>query len=253
LSTTRTAVAICGSDQWLRHHVSQRLNTDFDVRDVGSGTSYLNGIDVLVIVPHLSPQSGSGTRDVAMQQALHNINAAHAFSVGRVVLVSRVGAGSSDDPYLVALGALERSASASFKKLTIVRLAHPFGPPEDPGPFMQALAALNGGMRSPDTPIQPLYRDDAVAAIAAAVAGRFGAGVVEVGGPETLRLWELAAHASVGTATSAKPAGVRRLFNRRGRANAVEGFMAMESIPQREYVPAEPRATHRISEVWAED
>jgi hypothetical protein len=249
LATTRSAVAICGSDEWLRHHLSRRLSNGVQVRDIGSGTSYLNGVGVLVIVPHLAPRSGSGPRDVAMPQALHTVNTAQAFGVARVVLVSRIGTGSGDDTYLSALEALEHNVSARFKKLTIVRLAHPFGPPDDPGPLLLALSALDGDVQTPDTPVEPIHRDDAVEVVAAAVIGRFGSGVVEAGGPERMRLGALTDLA--GAISTERPAGFRRLFSRRGYAAAVADFVAAESVARREYSPSEPRATRRVSEVWA--
>jgi hypothetical protein len=245
--STKATVALCGSDRWLRHALHPKLDHSATVRDVGTGTSYLHGVTTLVIIPALLPRTNAGLRDVAVQPSMHTLHAAMTFGLTAAVLVSRIGVERGADTYSAALAALERTAHATFKRLTIVRLAHPFGPPEDPGPVLEALAAGAGG----GAKCQPLFVDDATAVIAAAAGGRLGTGVVEYGGPRTMTLDELASAAPASPSTERR-GGLRRMFSpsARGAGAALESFLSIDSVVDPAYAAPMAGPPRSVFDVW---
>jgi hypothetical protein len=253
---SRLVVALAGTDDWIRPHLTQRLiQAGTDVRDMSTGTASLFGVDVLVQLPALAPRSRSGERDVGLRAASVTFSALALSKVGRAVVVSRVGSDpGAPVPYFSALGDLEQRALRATSKLTIVRLTHPFGPSAAPGAIAEAAAELFVASEEPfddDVPVQPIYLDDAVAAIGDAVDGRVGHGLVELGGPDTMGLREFAK-----LATSVCDPGAnrsRRAARHRTRLHRSEmtGVLMTASVAARKFALTRAER-HRLREVWGD-
>jgi nucleoside-diphosphate-sugar epimerase len=245
-------LALAGNDSWLRNIVAGRLAASTPVRNIGVGSSTLFDVETLVYVPALVPTSKSGSRDVNLAAASLTLAAAASSKVRRLVLVSRVGKQSGPaDSYLGALELLEHKARDACAKVTVIRTTHPFGDCVDPGPVIGSLHRLNAIRLAEslgEVEVQPVYVEDLVDVIAAAVDGRLSAGVVEVGGPSTMTMGEFAA--------LAREAGCGRFGSRRrqlfGRSSArpLTEFLAIDSVVTRRLASPLDGPRHDISEVW---
>jgi uncharacterized protein YbjT (DUF2867 family) len=228
------AVAVTGPDRWLRPILARRLaEAGCTVREFASGTAALRGFDALVHVPLMMP-SGAPARDVGANHARMTFAAAADGKVGRVVVVSRVGPDKAGDPYLKALRGVEASAAQMCAKVTIVRATHPFGPPDSPGPVVSALRGAPPVASDGSALVQPVAVDDLVDVVEAAVDGRIGAGVVEIGGPARIALSSLCdlLSAPQGRGTEPRPGLLASLPTRRKRAReAGRAFLALASVP----------------------
>lgn len=113
----------------------------------------------------------------------------------RVLYLSYVGASeASSNAYLRAKAAAERALFDSGARVVVFRCTHIIGPPDSPGPTARALLAgddrrvtvLGDGRQR----IAPVYRDDVVAALSAALTA--GApGVYDLAGPDRMTLDDL--------------------------------------------------------------
>jgi hypothetical protein len=215
----------------LRPKIAQRLTAaGLNVRGIGAGAATVRGYEALVYVPPMMPGSSPG-HDVGASQARLTFAAAAQGKVSRVVVVSRVGPDKAHDPYLDALRGVEASAAHMCAVVTVVRAAHPIGPPDDPGPVAQALRDAVLEVDEPVPTVQPVVLGDLLDVIQASVEGRIGAGVVEVGGPVRMPLPALR------TLVTAEPARSpdRRLLpsfrpGRRKAAGVAQRFFALDSV-----------------------
>ena len=252
---SRLVVAVAGTDSWMRPDLIKLLTrVGMDVRAMGAGSASLFGVDVLVLVPAIAPLSGSAGRDVGVSAANITFSAMTVSNVPRAVVVSRLGSDAeSPNEYLAALGDLERRASVATSKLTLIRLAHPFGPPDRPGPLVNAAASFStGGEPSPDNQamVQPVYLEDAVALVLAGLDGRIGSGAVELGGPETMPFREFAKLA----ASVSEPLKRRSRWGlpsgRRRYRQAMGGLLAANSVAARKFAPPFEPELRGPTEVW---
>lgn len=165
-----------------------------EVVDKGRGTSSLRGSHTLVVLPSIVPSrrrrsaADFGAMGVTLSAAVHD-------GVQKAVVLSRVGAG--DQPgceYLDSLSRLETMVLARIPTTTVVRIAHPVGPPSDPGPLAMGLRRFSKGATEPwhDVAVEPLYGRDAAAVLADAVTLDYGRGVLNACGPERMSLGDLA-------------------------------------------------------------
>jgi NADH dehydrogenase len=115
--------------------------------------------------------------------------------VKRVLFLSYVGAREGDENvYLRLKAAAERSLVESGKDVVVFRSTHIIGAPDAPGPTASALIARPGlkpfVLGSGRQIVAPVYRDDVVRALAAALT-RGVPGVYELAGPERMSMDEL--------------------------------------------------------------
>src|ERR1700730_661854 len=185
-------VAVSGPDRWLRPKRLQRLTqAGVAVRDLGAGTSSIRDVEALVHLPVLMPMTNPG-KDSGTNSARITFAAAALGKVSRVIVVSRVGP-DRGDPYLDALWAVEANAAHVCAKVTVIRTAHPIGDAHDAGPVVDILRRHNINSDADGDPfVQPITVNDLLDVIQAAVEGRIGAGMVEVGGPKKMALSSLA-------------------------------------------------------------
>lgn len=118
-------------------------------------------------------------------------------AVERVVFLSYVGADpQSENAYLRAKGEAEELLYRSGRDCVIFRCTHIFGPPEDPGPTVAALIARRGRsvwiLGDGSQRVAPVYREDVVDAIVAALDPSTYHGRFDLPGPEEMTMDELA-------------------------------------------------------------
>jgi NADH dehydrogenase len=115
-----------------------------------------------------------------------------AHSLKRIVFLSYVGASEeSPNPYLSTKAQAESILQASNVPCTIFRCTHVFGSPEQPGATAETLlskkdqtvAMLGSGRQQ----IKPIYIDDVVSAIMAAL-HQPQSGVFDLAGPESMSM-----------------------------------------------------------------
>lgn len=245
---------ITGTDEWLRPHLMRRLSAAGIVaNDGGRGSSVLNGVDVLVVLPGLFPRTAWAQRDVGVAAAGISLGAAGAFNVSRVVLLSRVGAGTgSGGRYLSALGAVERMASAASPRATILRAAHPFGEADDPGPVVSTLMRDRQRWHGSDPLVQPVSVSNVVDVLEAAVDGRIKPGLTEVGGPLSMPMSSLSAHLqnrSDEERRSGARTGPRAPWLRRRWRRSVDELLAQGSEAGHRFAPI-PMQLRALTDVW---
>lgn len=256
MSETLLVATITGTDDWLRSHLIRRLSTTgISAKDGGRGSSVLNGTDVLVVLPALFPLSASPSRDAGVAAAGISLGAVGAFNVSRVVLLSRVGASSGGGRYLSELAAVERMASAASPRTTIVRVTHPFGEADDPGPLASMLMNDQRPWQGRDPSVQPVAASNVVDVLEAAVDGRIKPGLVEVGGPVTMAMSSLSAHlqrSSLEGPGSGGRTGPRAPWARRPWRRSVDELLAQGSETNRKFAPPIPMQLRALMDVWPE-
>lgn len=256
MSETPLVATITGTDDWLRSHLIRRLSTaGFSAKDGGRGSSVLNGTDVLVVLPALFPLSASPSRDAGVAAAGISLGAVGAFNVSRVVLLSRVGTGDGGGRYLSELAAVERMATAASPRTTIVRVTHPFGEADDPGPLASTLMNDEEPWPGTDPSVQPVAASNVVDVLEAAVDGRIKPGLVEVGGPVAMAMSSLSAHlqhSSLEGRGSGGRTGPRAPWSRRRWRRSVDELLAQASEASRKYTPPIPMQLRALTDVWPE-
>jgi len=124
------------------------------------------------------------------------VSALAGSAVERVVFLSYVRADpQSENAYLRAKGEAEELLYRSGRDCVVFRCTHIFGPPDDPGPILAALRARRG--RSVWAPgagnqrVAPVYREDVVDAIVAALDPSTYHGRFDLPGPEEMTMDDL--------------------------------------------------------------
>ena len=115
----------------------------------------------------------------------------------RVVFLSYVGADpQSENAYLRAKGEAEELLYRSGRDCVVFRCTHIFGPPDDPGPTVAALIARRGRsvwvLGDGSQRVAPVYREDVVDAIVAALDPSTYHGRFDLPGPEEMTMDDLA-------------------------------------------------------------
>ena len=118
-------------------------------------------------------------------------------SVERVVFLSYVGADPlAENAYLRAKGEAEELLRRCGRDCVVFRCTHIFGPPDDPGPTVSALLARRGHavwvLGDGSQRVAPVYREDVVDAIVAALDPRTYHGRFDLPGPEETTMDDLA-------------------------------------------------------------
>ena len=164
-----------------------------DVRQPATVAAAMAGADAVV---NLVASFEGDLMELIAGGAVNVAEAAKAAGARAMVHVSAIGAdGTSPAGYARAKAESEKEVLAAFPGATIVRPAILFGEDDN---FVQMFARLIAAFRvlpvfAPRAPLQPLFVDDAAAAIANALAdpGAHGGKTYEIAGPETISLLEL--------------------------------------------------------------
>lgn len=254
MSTPALVAAITGTDDWLRHRLSRQLSAaGVAVNDHGRGSSALNGTDVLVVLPRTFPSTASATRDVGVAATGVSFGAVASFNVRHVVLLSRVGCGSDGGGYLAEVAMVERMAAAASSRTTVVRITHPFGEADDPGPLVSALLTDEAYLNGADPSVQPVSARTVVDVLHAAVDGRIKPGLVELGGPRTMALSSFAAllqNLPPAQRTAVSRSGPRAPWSRSRWRRSVDELMSRPSEANRRYPSPVPVEARSLEDVW---
>ena len=164
-----------------------------DVTDRRSVEAALQGADAAV---YLVGTFGANQRALQASGAGLAAGAAAAQGARAFVYVSAIGAdAASDSGYASTKGEGEREVLAAFPQATVVRPSILFGEDDK---FVNLFAGLIAALPAlpvfgAEASLQPLYVDDAAAAIANALAdpARHGGKVYELAGPEVVTMAEL--------------------------------------------------------------
>ena len=217
-----------------------------DVRDRASVAAAVAGVDAVVnVVSAYVEKAGVSFESVHEQGARTLAQEAAAAGVGRLVLVSGIGADpESASPYIRARGRGELVVRQAFPGATIVRPSAMFGPGDalfgtlaDIVRLLPVVPLIGGGR----TRLQPVYVEDVAEAIARMLAQPGTAGqTYELAGPGVYTLREL-----VGFAL--RLIGKRRLL--------VPVPFAVAGIQARlfEYLPSPPLTTGQVDLLRADN
>jgi nucleoside-diphosphate-sugar epimerase len=175
----------------------RRLAAVPDVRALTRGDDLASACGDASAVVHLAgtlrPDRGSGHVEANLETVRRMLGALAGSSVERVVFLSSVGAdANSENAYLRAKGEAEELLHRSGLDVVVFRCTHVFGPPDDPGPTVSAFLAhdrdavwvLGDGSQR----VAPVYREDVVDAIVAALDPRTFHGRFDLPGPEELTM-----------------------------------------------------------------
>jgi nucleoside-diphosphate-sugar epimerase len=140
---------------------------------------------------------GASWARTAFEAAEALIDSAAESTIERIVFLSTAGAGPrAKTDYLRTTANAEACLHALRRDLVIFRCTHVFGPPDDPGEVVGALqadrrrrvAVIGSGSQR----VAPVYREDVVDAIVAALDPRTYHGRFDLPGPEVMTMDQLA-------------------------------------------------------------
>jgi len=164
-----------------------------DVTKTSQLPALLLGADAVVnlvgaFAGNLDALQGSGIGTLA--------KAANEAGASAFVHISAIGADAeSEVDYARTKAQGEKAVLAAFPKATILRPSILFGPDDNFVNMFAGLIAMAPALPvfGPDAKLQPVFVDDAAAAIASAVAdpGQFGGKTFEIAGPEVITMLEL--------------------------------------------------------------
>ncbi len=235
-------VVINGSTGWLGQALSRRLaSVPIEIRLVSGGKELAAACRDSSSVVHLddSLRSNEGrvaTRAIAdaAQQVVDDLAGS---SVERIVYVSNVGASpSARNRHLRAKAAAEACLHRSGRDTVVFRCTHVFGPPDDPGEIVAALRADSRNravvIGSGRQRVAPVYREDVVEAIVAALDPRNYHGRFDLPGRDVMTVDQLV------RAINRDDVAIRHVWTRAarmvGRTSHLPaellGLMAMESL-----------------------
>ncbi|HEY1316143.1 MAG TPA: NAD-dependent epimerase/dehydratase family protein [Gaiella sp.] len=196
-------VVITAASGWLGTTLHARLGaSSLEVRNVDRPGDLAVACRDASAVVHLEDGvlSGAARRSTArtiFETAEAVVDGVAGSAVERLVFISNVGASPrARTDYLRATANAEACLHACRRDMVIFRCTHVFGPPDDPGETVEALRADgrqrvvvigSGGQR-----VAPVYRDDVVDAIVAALDPRNYHGRFDLPGPEEMRLDQFA-------------------------------------------------------------
>jgi uncharacterized protein YbjT (DUF2867 family) len=195
-------IAVTGSGGQVGTALCRRLASfPSEVRLLGRGDDLAAAFRDAVAVVHLAgglrPKPPDTYAEANLATVERTVAALTGSPVERVVFLSYVSADrASGNAYLRAKAVAEELLFRSGRDCVVFRCTHVFGPPDDPGPTVAGLL----GSRSGDRPVwilgdgrqrvAPVYRDDVVDAVVAALDPRSYHGRFDLPGPEELSMDE---------------------------------------------------------------
>ncbi len=190
-------IAITGASGQVGRALRRRLAAEPHVRAVGRHDDLVAPCRDASAVVHLAgtlrPDRRSSHEEANLDTVRRMLAALARSSVERVVFLSSVGADpGSRNAYLRAKGEAERLLHESGLDVVVLRCTYIFGPPDDPG---LTVSALRGGgssgvwvLGSGRQRVAPVYREDVVDAIVAALDPRTFHGRFDLPGPEEMTM-----------------------------------------------------------------
>ena len=141
----------------------------------------------------LRPERSSTYEQANLHTVERMVAALDGSSVERIVFLSYVRADRhSENAYLRAKGEAEELLRRCGRDCVAFRCTHIVGPPDDPGPMVSALLARRGHtawvLGDGSQRVAPVYREDVVAAIVAALDPRTYHGRFDLAGPEEMSM-----------------------------------------------------------------
>jgi uncharacterized protein YbjT (DUF2867 family) len=195
-------IAVTGSGGQVGTALRRRLASfPNEVRALGRGDDLAAAFRDAVAVVHLAgglrPKPPDTYEEANLATVERTLAALAGSSVERIVFLGYVGADrTSGNAYLRAKAMAEELLFRSARDSVVLRCTHIFGPPDDPGPTVAGLL----GSRSGDRPlwvlgdgrqrVAPVYREDVVDAIVAALDPTSYHGRFDLPGPEELSMDE---------------------------------------------------------------
>lgn len=164
-------------------------------RDDDLVAAFRDAVAVVHLAGTLRPEWPNTLEDANLRTMEATVAALDRSSVERVVFLSYVGADTrSDNEYLQAKAGAEELLHRTGRDYVVFRCTHIFGPPAEPGPTVSALLADAGRavwvLGSGTQRVAPVYRDDVVEAIVAALDPSAYHGRFDLAGPEVLAMDE---------------------------------------------------------------
>lgn len=194
-------IAITGASGQIGRALVRRLSAfPVGVRALGRDDDLLAAFQDASAVVHLAgtlrPEWPSTFEDANLRTVEATVAALERSSVERVIFLSYVGADvRSDNGYLHAKAEAEELLHRTGRDYVVFRCTHIFGPPAEPGPTVAALLAAAGRavwvLGSGAQRVAPIYRDDVVEAIVAALDPTAYHGRFDLAGPEVMTMDEL--------------------------------------------------------------
>jgi nucleoside-diphosphate-sugar epimerase len=190
-------IAITGASGQVGNALRRRLAAVPDMRALGRADDLEGRCRDASVVVHLAgtlrPDRGSDHAQANLETVRRTLAALAGSSVERVIFLSSVGADpGSPNGYLRAKGEAERLLHESGLDVVVLRCTHIFGPPDDPGPTVSALQARGSGsvwvLGNGSQRVAPVYREDVVDAIVAALDPRTFHGRFDLPGPEEMSM-----------------------------------------------------------------
>jgi uncharacterized protein YbjT (DUF2867 family) len=194
------AIAITGASGQVGTPLQRRLRElRHEVRPLGRDDNLRRafaGADAVVhLAGALRPGRGNSYREANVDTLRRTLAALEDSTVRRVVFVSYIGADpGAKNEYLRMKGEAEELLLASGHDVVIFRCTHIFGPPEEPGPTVEAFLTRKGKpvsvLGSGQQRWAPVYREDVVEAIVRALRPEMPSGRADLTGPEVITVDE---------------------------------------------------------------
>jgi uncharacterized protein YbjT (DUF2867 family) len=193
-------IAVMGASGHVGTSVCRRLTTlAIDVRPLGRdddlGSALRDAAAVVHLAGSLRPRPPSSYEEANVRTAESLVVALSGSSVERIVFLSYVGANrSSPNAFIRTKGEAEDLMYRTGRDCVVFRCTHIFGPPDEPGRTVSVLLAENGRpvwvLGSGTQRLAPVYREDVVDAIVAALDPRTHHGRFDLPGPDELTMDE---------------------------------------------------------------
>jgi uncharacterized protein YbjT (DUF2867 family) len=193
-------IAITGASGQVGTALQRRLaELPNEMRPLGRGVDLAAAFRDAAAVVHLAgtlrPKRPNTYEEANLRTVERTVAALEGSSVERIVFLSYVGADrSSANAYLRTKAQAEDLLHRSGRDSVVFRCTHIFGPPEEPGPTVSALLAKTGD--APWVPgdgrqkVAPIFRDNVVEAIVAALDSRTNHGRFDLAGPDDMTMDE---------------------------------------------------------------
>ena len=193
-------IAITGASGQVGTALQRRLAAfSNEVRPLAQGDDLAAAFGDAVVVVHLAgtlrPKRPYTYVQANVRTVERTVAALEGSSVERIVFLSYVGAErNSPNAYLRAKAEAEDLLHRCGRDSVLFRCTHIFGPPEDPGPTVSAMLAGDGGtvwmLGNGTQRVAPVFRDDVVEAIVAALDPRTSHGRFDLPGPDEMTMNE---------------------------------------------------------------
>jgi NADH dehydrogenase len=191
-------IAITGASGQVGRSLCRRLEAlPNEVRPLGRRDDLRPALRDAAAVVHLAgslrPKPPSSYKEANVRTTERLVAALQGSSVERIVFLSYTGADrSSPNAYLRTKGEAEGLLYRSGRDCVIFRCTHICGPREEPGPTVSALLARHGGpvwiLGRGAQRVAPVYREDVVDAIVAALDPRTHHGRFDLPGPDEMTM-----------------------------------------------------------------